>query len=202
MTSLFRDDEAAKITNGKLVGVKPEKNTVSDVFAEINSLSLEAYSSEGKKLIDSDKLETGSTICLMVRVGNEKYALSLGSIQTIEDISADDIKLVQGKEVIQLRGSVIPIIRLCDVVETTSCKSPEDNLMVVIVKKGDRLAGLVVDELFGQQENVYLRGFGSFIIKTRAEKTGRNISKNVAITIPAHNIPAFKPAKTFMTAVK
>ena len=51
-------------------------------------------------------------------------------------------------------------------------------------------------------ENVYLRGFGSFIIKTRAEKTGRNISKNVAITIPAHNIPAFKPAKTFMNAVK
>ena len=51
-------------------------------------------------------------------------------------------------------------------------------------------------------ENVYLRGFGSFIIKTRAEKTGRNISKNVSITIPAHNIPAFKPAKTFMNAVK
>ena len=51
-------------------------------------------------------------------------------------------------------------------------------------------------------DNVYLRGFGSFIIKTRAEKTGRNISKNVAITIPAHNIPAFKPAKTFMNAVK
>ena len=44
-------------------------------------------------------------------------------------------------------------------------------------------------------ENVYLRGFGSFIIKTRAEKTGRNISKNIAIKIPAHNIPSFKPAK-------
>ena len=50
--------------------------------------------------------------------------------------------------------------------------------------------------------NVYLRGFGSFIIKTRAEKTGRNISKNVAIKIPAHNIPAFKPAKVFMESVK
>ena len=51
-------------------------------------------------------------------------------------------------------------------------------------------------------ENVYLRGFGSFIIKTRAEKTGRNISKNVAIKIPAHNIPAFKPAKIFTHGVK
>ena len=51
-------------------------------------------------------------------------------------------------------------------------------------------------------ENVYLRGFGSFIIKTRAEKTGRNISRNVAIKIPAHNIPAFKPAKIFVQGIK
>lgn len=51
-------------------------------------------------------------------------------------------------------------------------------------------------------DNVYLRGFGSFIIKERAEKTGRNISKNQAIIIPAHNIPAFKPAKTFVEEVK
>ena len=49
---------------------------------------------------------------------------------------------------------------------------------------------------------VYLRGFGSFIIKTRAAKTGRNISKNTAIEIPAHNIPAFKPSKTFVEKVK
>jgi DNA-binding protein HU-beta len=51
-------------------------------------------------------------------------------------------------------------------------------------------------------DNVYLRGFGSFVIKKRAEKTGRNISKNTTIIIPAHNIPAFKPAKTFVNEVK
>ncbi len=51
-------------------------------------------------------------------------------------------------------------------------------------------------------ENVYLRGFGSFIVKKRAEKTGRNISKKTTIIIPAHNIPAFKPAKTFVEDVK
>ncbi len=51
-------------------------------------------------------------------------------------------------------------------------------------------------------ENVYLRGFGSFIVKKRAEKTGRNISKNTTIIIPAHNIPAFKPAKVFVNEVK
>jgi DNA-binding protein HU-beta len=51
-------------------------------------------------------------------------------------------------------------------------------------------------------ENVYLRGFGSFIVKERAEKTGRNISKNTTILIPAHNVPSFKPAKEFVTEVK
>jgi DNA-binding protein HU-beta len=50
--------------------------------------------------------------------------------------------------------------------------------------------------------NVYLRGFGSFIVKKRAKKTARNISKNTTIIIPAHNIPAFKPAKTFVNKVK
>ena len=51
-------------------------------------------------------------------------------------------------------------------------------------------------------ENVYLRGFGSFVIKQRAKKTGRNILKNTTIEIPAHNIPSFKPAKTFVEGVK
>ena len=53
-----------------------------------------------------------------------------------------------------------------------------------------------------QGQNVYLRGFGSFIIKKRAEKTGRNISRNTTLIIPAHNIPSFKPAKTFVNKVK
>ncbi len=59
-----------------------------------------------------------------------------------------------------------------------------------------------VKDSLSNGENVYLRGFGSFVVKKRAEKTGRNISKNTTIIIPAHNIPAFKPAKTFVTEVK
>jgi DNA-binding protein HU-beta len=55
-----------------------------------------------------------------------------------------------------------------------------------------------VKESLANEENVYLRGFGSFILKKRAKKTARNISKNTTIIIPEHNIPAFKPAKTFM----
>ena len=60
----------------------------------------------------------------------------------------------------------------------------------------------VVKDSLSKDDNVYLRGFGSFIVKKRAQKTARNISKNTTIIIPAHNIPAFKPAKTFMGEVK
>jgi DNA-binding protein HU-beta len=75
------------------------------------------------------------------------------------------------------------------------------------IEKGDVLATVeaLMDEVknsLEKGENVYLRGFGSFIIKKRAEKTGRNISKNTTIKIPAHNIPSFKPAKVFVEGVK
>jgi len=75
------------------------------------------------------------------------------------------------------------------------------------IEKGDVLATVeaFMDEVkvsLEKGDNVYLRGFGSFIIKTRAEKTGRNISKNTTIKIPAHNIPSFKPAKIFVEGVK
>ncbi len=75
------------------------------------------------------------------------------------------------------------------------------------LEKGDVLTVVeaFMDEVkssLENDENVYLRGFGSFITKTRAEKTGRNISKNTTIKIPAHNIPAFKPSKVFVDGVK
>jgi len=59
-----------------------------------------------------------------------------------------------------------------------------------------------VKDTMASGDNIYLRGFGSFIVKKRAQKTGRNISKNTTIIIPAHNIPAFKPAKIFVNQVK
>ena len=74
----------------------------------------------------------------------------------------------------------------------------------------DKITALAVVEAFmeqvkdslGANENVYLRGFGSFILKKRAQKTARNITQNTTMIIPEHNIPAFKPAKVFFDAVK
>ena len=60
----------------------------------------------------------------------------------------------------------------------------------------------IIRDAMCNEENVYLRGFGTFIVKKRAEKTGRNISKNTTIVIPAHNYPGFKPAKSFQQRMK
>lgn len=99
---------------------------------------------------------------LMVVVGGEKYAISLGSIQTIEDIAPGEIKLVQNKEVIHLRGAVIPLIRLSELLDIESTRSKDENLIVVIVKKGDKQAGLVVDDMIGQQE-IVIKSLGKYI---------------------------------------
>ena len=72
---------------------------------------------------------------------------------------------------------------------------------VTVQKTVEALMETVKDSMV-KGNNVYLRGFGSFIVKKRAEKTGRNISKNTTIIIPAHNIPSFKPAKVFVNEVK
>ncbi|SUZ63416.1 uncharacterized protein METZ01_LOCUS16270 [marine metagenome] len=86
-----------------------------------------------------------------------------------------------------------------DIVKNISDKTGMDKSDVQMIS--EKFMSEVKNSL-KNNENVYLRGFGSFIVKTRAEKTGRNISKNVAVVIPAHNIPAFKPSKTFVNSVK
>ena len=86
-----------------------------------------------------------------------------------------------------------------DIVKNISDKTGMDKSDVQMIS--EKFMSEVKNSL-KNNENVYLRGFGSFIVKTRAEKTGRNISKNVAVIIPAHNIPAFKPSKTFVNSVK
>lgn len=86
-----------------------------------------------------------------------------------------------------------------DIVNEISKKTGIDKLTVL--QTVESFMDVVKDSL-AENENVYLRGFGSFIVKKRAQKTARNISKETTIIIPAHNIPAFKPAKTFVSAVK
>ena len=86
-----------------------------------------------------------------------------------------------------------------DIVKEISSKTGiEKNIVLATVESFME----TVKESLANEENVYLRGFGSFILKKRATKTARNISKNTTIIIPEHNIPAFKPARTFSLSIK
>ena len=96
---------------------------------------------------------------LMVEIRDEKYAIALGSIS---NIPVKDIKYVQAEEVIHLRGSVIPLIRLDRVLDIEPMEESPESLTVVIVKKGDSQAGLVVDNLIGQQE-IVIKSLGKYI---------------------------------------
>lgn len=99
---------------------------------------------------------------LMVEIHEEKYAIALGSIQSIENINVDEIRYVQAKEVIHMRGAVIPLVRLDHMLDMGSEEEEKDSLIVVIVRKGDKQAGIIVDKLFGQQE-IVIKSLGKYI---------------------------------------
>ena len=154
-----------KITDvsGRGVGLDVVKSKIESLSGEVE---VKSKLGEGSTWIIRLPLTLAIIQALMVTVGGEKYAISLGSIQTIEDIKPEEIKLVQNSEVINLRGTVIPIIRLSTVLEIESLKKPDENMVVVIVKKGEKLAGLVVDELMGQQE-IVIKSLGKYINKCK-----------------------------------
>ncbi len=145
------------------VGLDVVKSKIEALSGEVE---VKSKLGEGSSWIIRLPLTLAIIQALMVDIGNEKYAISLGSIQTIEDISPDDVKLVEAKEVIQIRDIVIPLIRLNRILDIESKKDPNENLVVVVVKKGDKMAGLVVDELIGQQE-IVIKSLGKYINKCK-----------------------------------
>lgn len=148
--------------SGRGVGLDVVKSKIESLSGEVE---VKNRFGEGSSWIIRLPLTLAIIQALMVVIGDEKYAIALGSIQTIEDVLPEDIKLVQAKEVIHIRGTVIPIIRMDKVLEIPSRDDDDKknkNLTVIIVKKGDKQAGLVVDELIGQQE-VVIKSMGKYI---------------------------------------
>ena len=146
--------------SGRGVGLDVVKSKIESLSGEVEVRSIYG---EGSKFTIRLPLTLAIIQALMVEIGDEKYAISLGTIQTIETIVPEDIKYVEAKEVISLRGIVIPLIRMDEIleVERNEKETPND-LIVVIVKKGDRFAGLVVDNLIGQQE-IVIKSLGKYI---------------------------------------
>lgn len=145
--------------SGRGVGLDVVKSKIESLSGEVE---VKSTLGEGSTWIIRLPLTLAIVQALMVVVGDEKYAIPLGSIQTLEDIPPSDVKLVQNKQVIHLRGTVIPLVYLSEVLDVESKKAAEDNLIVVIVKKGDQTAGLVIDELIGQQE-IVIKSLGRYI---------------------------------------
>ena len=159
----FSTAKVVSDVSGRGVGLDVVKSMIESLSGEVE---VKSRLGEGSTWTIRLPLTLAIIQALMVEIGDEKYAIALGSIQTIEDILPSDVNLVQAKEVIQLRDLVIPLIRLNEILDIPSKKNPEENLVVVVVKKGDKLAGLVVDELIGQQE-IVIKSLGKYISKCK-----------------------------------
>ncbi len=149
--------------SGRGVGLDVVKSKVESLSGEV---TVKTKLGEGSTWVIRLPLTLAIIQALMVIVGDEKYAIPLDSIQSIEDVSPSDLKLVENKEVINLRGSVTPIVRLNSVLDTESTKSPDEDMVVVITRKGDQQMGLVIDELMGQQE-IVIKPLGKYTNKCK-----------------------------------
>lgn len=160
---LFRPSfsTAEKVTDvsGRGVGLDVVKSKIEALGGDVE---VKTKYGEGSTFSIRLPLTLAIIQALMVKLGDEKYAISLGSIETIEDIPVSDIKYVHAKEVIHLRGNVIPLIRLRDLLDVPGEPEETENITVVVVRKGDKQAGLVVDSLIGQME-IVIKSLGKYI---------------------------------------
>lgn len=166
---LFRPSfsTADKISDvsGRGVGLDVVKTKIESLGGSIEAKTIKG---SGSTFTIQLPLTLAIIQALMVEVGVEKYAIPLGNIDTIEDVMPEEIKLVQSKEVINLRGSVIPIIHMNKVLEMEDYvrNSEDESEVVVVVKKGDQRVGLMVDNLLGQQETV-IKSLGHHITNAK-----------------------------------
>lgn len=155
----FSTAEQVTDVSGRGVGLDVVKSKIEALGGDVE---VKTTYGEGSTFSIRLPLTLAIIQALMVKVGDEKYAISLGSIETIEDVPISDIKYVHAKEVINLRGNVIPLIRMRELLDVPGEPEDSENIVIVIVRKGDKLAGLVVDNLIGQME-IVIKSLGKYI---------------------------------------
>lgn len=155
----FSTAEQISDVSGRGVGLDVVKTKIEALGGDIE---VRTELLRGSQFIIRLPLTLAIIQALMVNIGDEKYAISLNTIQTIEDIKKENIKFVQSKEVIHLRGNVIPLIYLNKILDIEDKNETKDSLTVVIVNKGDKKAGLIVDSLIGQQE-IVIKSLGNYL---------------------------------------
>lgn len=159
----FSTAEKISDVSGRGVGLDVVKNKIEGLGGDVE---VRSKLGEGTTFIVRLPLTLAIIQALMVKIESEMYAIPLNSIVTLEEIMPEDIKYVHTKEVINLRGQVIPLVRLNEVLDIEPAdreeEEEEEGLIVVIVKKGDKQAGLVIDKLLGQQE-IVIKPLGKYI---------------------------------------
>jgi two-component system chemotaxis sensor kinase CheA len=155
----FSTAEQISDVSGRGVGLDVVKTKIEALGGDIE---VKTEVGKGSKFIIRLPLTLAIIQALMVKLGNEKYAIPLNTIQNIEDVHISKIKYIQNEEVINLRGHVIPIIRLHEKLDITQEDTEKESLTVVIVNKGEKQAGIVVDSLIGQQE-IVIKTLGKYL---------------------------------------
>lgn len=188
---LFRPNfsTADKVTDlsGRGVGLDVVKTKIEALGGTIE---LHSETGKGNKSIIRLPLTLAIIQALLVKIGNEKYAIPLSNIREINDIRPTDIQMVRNKEVIVLRDTIIPIIRLDQVlgVPVQETQNAKKQLTCVIVRKGDKLSGLIVDSLIGQQE-IVIKSLGKLLASIRCIAGATILGDgNVALIIDVNSI--------------
>ncbi|WP_054738651.1 chemotaxis protein CheA [Cellulosilyticum ruminicola] len=154
----FSTAEKISDLSGRGVGLDVVKSKITELGGHVE---VQTELGKGSKFIVRLPLTLAIIQALMISIGDEKYAIPLSNIQNIEDVRKEDIKLVQNQEVIMVRNEIIPIVRLHSVLGLPE-QEDKDLMMGVIVKKGERQVGFIIDSLIGQQE-IVIKSLGKYL---------------------------------------
>lgn len=155
----FSTAEKISDISGRGVGLDVVKTKIESLggLVEVHS-----EAKKGSKFVIRLPLTLAIIQALMVTIGEEKYALPLNSIKEIATIKSNTIRKVHNQEVVLFRNSTLPILRMNNILQVDTASQDKEEMIIVVVKKGDRTAGLVVDNLIGQQE-VVIKSLGKYL---------------------------------------
>ncbi len=173
----FSTTKVVSDTSGRGVGLDVVKSKIESINGNIE---VDSTLGKGSKFIIRIPLTLAIIQALLIKLEEEIYAIPLSSIIEITNIKKDIIRDVQGQEIILFRGKTLPIIRLNEVFNVESDNDKED-LVVIIVKKGEKEAGLIVDDLIGQQE-IVIKSLGKYLSSTKY-LSGATILGNGSISL-------------------
>ena len=145
--------------SGRGVGLDVVKNKIETLNGTVE---VKTEKDKGSAFVIRLPLTLAIIQALLVIVGNEKYAIPLNNIKEITDINSEDIRNIEGKEIILYRGVPLELKRMSEVLETENSQRKEGVLTAVIVRKGDKDLGLIVDSLIGQQE-IVIKSLGPYL---------------------------------------